>query len=450
MSRAQPVILVGNQRGGGKDLALHLMKDENERVQLHELRGFVSTDLIGAFQESHAISRGTHCKQHLYSLSLSPPKDAKPDDAAFIDAVDRAEQRLGLEGQPRAVVFHEKKGRDGETRRHAHAVWCRINMETMTAKQISFDRRKLNDLARDLYIEHDWQMPRGFLSHEESNPRNYSLAEWQQAKRAEKDPDKLKRLFQDSWAISDGKAAFSHALEERGYILARGDRRGFVAVDYEGEVYSLSRWIGKKPKELKARLQTGDDLPCVKQAHEKAAKIVTDRLKKLEAEEAAKQECDKARAAAERRYHEAHARAQETALKAAQEQRRAVQEAECAQHVRTGLRGLLDRLTGKRKRIEEQNRQEMAQARERDDAEKWALHTVHARELSEAQRRAAFIQARRQGTRDELQQDRKAIVTAFADNADPEDRKAAFRAQRSGAHERSKRRRTRDAPEPSL
>lgn len=53
------MILVGNQRGGAQNLALHLMKDENERVQLHELRGFVSDDLQGAFQESYAISRGT-------------------------------------------------------------------------------------------------------------------------------------------------------------------------------------------------------------------------------------------------------------------------------------------------------------------------------------------------------------------------------------------------------
>lgn len=41
------MILVGNQRGGAKDLALHLMKDENERVEIHELRGFMSDDLMG-------------------------------------------------------------------------------------------------------------------------------------------------------------------------------------------------------------------------------------------------------------------------------------------------------------------------------------------------------------------------------------------------------------------
>ncbi|GEM_PF-1262451 len=51
------MILKGNQRGGAKDLALHLMKDENDHVEVHELRGFASDTLMGAFNEAYAISR---------------------------------------------------------------------------------------------------------------------------------------------------------------------------------------------------------------------------------------------------------------------------------------------------------------------------------------------------------------------------------------------------------
>ena len=40
------MILVGNQRGGAKDLALHLLKQENERVEVHELRGLASENLV--------------------------------------------------------------------------------------------------------------------------------------------------------------------------------------------------------------------------------------------------------------------------------------------------------------------------------------------------------------------------------------------------------------------
>jgi len=444
------MILVGNQRGGAKDLALHLMKDENERVQLHELRGFVADDLQGAFQESQAVSRGTRCQQHLYSLSLSPPKDAKPDDAVFIAAVNAAEKRLGLEGQPRAVVFHEKKGRDGETRRHAHAVWCRIDTDTMTAKQISHDRRKLNDLARDLYIQHDWQMPRGFISKEERNPRNYTLAEWQQAKRADKDPDALKRLFQDAWAISDNKAAFSHALEEKGYILVRGDRRGFVAVDHKGETYSLSRWVGRKPKDLKAKLQAHDNLPSVQQAHVKVAKIVTDRLKELEAEERAKAAREKERLDAERRQALQRTQAKKVTLRAAQEQRRVAEKAERAKTLHKGIRGLWQRMTGERKRIEEQNRQAAALTLKRDKTERGAIRKEESHTLSRTEKREAFVEARTKNMLDELRQDRKALTPSFKDEAEPDRaaKRAAFRKERQS--ERPKRSRTRNRDAPSL
>jgi hypothetical protein len=143
------VILNGNQRGGAKDLALHLMKAENERVEIHELRGFMSSDLLGAFNEMHAISRATRCQQFMYSLSLNPPKGESVSVADFMRAIDQAEVRLGLVGQPRAVVFHEKNGR-----RHCHVVWSRIDINRMKAVQLSHDREKLTALSRELFLEH--------------------------------------------------------------------------------------------------------------------------------------------------------------------------------------------------------------------------------------------------------------------------------------------------------
>lgn len=120
--------------------------------------------------------------------------------------------------------------------------------------QLSYSKNKLQEVSRELYLEHGWKMPRGLASKEHADPRNYTLAEWQQAKRAGKDAARIKADLQDAWAISDGKAAFSHALEERGYKLARGDRRGFVVVDHHGEPYSLSKWADVKAKQLKERL----------------------------------------------------------------------------------------------------------------------------------------------------------------------------------------------------
>jgi hypothetical protein len=53
---------------------------------------------------------------------------------------------------------------------------------------------------------------------------------------------------------------FASALEERGLFLARGDRRGFVAINIDGDVFAISRLIGGKAKDVAARL--GD--PCTR------------------------------------------------------------------------------------------------------------------------------------------------------------------------------------------
>lgn len=69
------MILKGSQRGGASKLATHLLRlDENDHVEVHELRGFSADDLRGALQEADAIAKGTRCRQFLFSLSLNPPE----------------------------------------------------------------------------------------------------------------------------------------------------------------------------------------------------------------------------------------------------------------------------------------------------------------------------------------------------------------------------------------
>ncbi|WP_456386603.1 relaxase/mobilization nuclease domain-containing protein [Profundibacter sp.] len=255
------MILKASQRGGGMQLAVHLLKPENEHVELHEISGFVADDLASAFKEVHAISKGTRCKQFLFSLSLNPPELENVPVAVFEDVIARIEAKIGLAGQPRAIVFHEKQGR-----RHAHCVWSRIDAAKMKAINLPHFKLKLTELSRQIYLEQGWDMPRGLEDFADRDPLNYSQAEAQQAKRVKRDARALKEMFQKCWAGSDSRAAFAHALKEQGFILARGSRRGFVAVDAAGEVYAIARWVGVKAKEVRARLGDLEGLPNVEKA----------------------------------------------------------------------------------------------------------------------------------------------------------------------------------------
>jgi hypothetical protein len=272
------MILKASQRGGGRELATHLMKEENEHVEIHEMRGFIANDLQGAFDEAHAISKATKCKQYLFSLSLNPPAHEQVATPAFIRAADEVEKRLGLEGQPRAIVFHEKEGR-----RHAHVVWSRIGIEDdkLKAVNLPFFKRRLTELSKELYLEHGWKLPEGHRDPALRDPTNFDLAEWQQALRAGRDPREIKQIFQSAWQYSDSAQALNAALSENGFMLAKGDRRGFVAVDYRGEVYSLSRYAGVKTKDLKLRLGDPYALPSVDKVKSQFRAKISPNLNKL-------------------------------------------------------------------------------------------------------------------------------------------------------------------------
>lgn len=99
------MIMVGNSRGNGQNLASHLLSAENERVDVHSVDGFMSEDLHDAFKEAEAVSRGTRCKKYLFSLSLNPPKNEIVETQVFEDTISRVEKQLNLTGQPKAVVF---------------------------------------------------------------------------------------------------------------------------------------------------------------------------------------------------------------------------------------------------------------------------------------------------------------------------------------------------------
>lgn len=376
------MILKARQRGGARQLATHLLKtEENEHVEVHEVSGFLSDSLHGALQEIYAVSRGTKCKQFMFSVSLNPPQTENAPIQYFENALEDIEKDMGLKGQPRVVVFHEKEGR-----RHAHCVWSRINVQKMKAINLPFYKYKLRDISKQLYLQHGWQMPKGLMDSKKRDPLNFTLAEWQQAKRQNEDPKALKTLFQECWAASDSGKAFRQALKERGFWLARGDRRGYVAVDYRGEVYSLSRWAGVKTKTLKARLGDPQDLPALEEVKADIANRMTDKLKNYirQAQEQIKREKEPLlrRKQALRKHHEA----QRQTLKKAQQERWQKESLERSQRLPKGLKGLWYRLTGKYGKIRAQNERETQNCRTRDRDERQSLITRQLKERQNLQR----------------------------------------------------------------
>lgn len=408
------MILVGSQRAGGGNLATHLLKlDDNDHVTVVELRGFIGTTLREAFDEARALSKATKAKQYLFSLSLNPPPEADVDIDDLTAAADRAEARLGLTGQPRAVVIHEKLGR-----RHAHVVWGRIDAKALKAINHPFFKTRLAELSRELFLDHGWELPKGHRTNDWKNPLNFTLDDWQQARRLDLDPREIKQAFQEAWKRSDDIRSFSHALEEVGYFLARGDRRGFVALDIKGRPFSVPRWLGLKTKEVESRLGDPSALPGVEEV-----KAATDaRMARSIAATISNHEADQARALApllaERGVMVSAHRAERERLREGQDARWKAEARARAERIRSGLRGVLDFLTGRARAIRADNEREALACQRRDAAQADALYQDQKRERRALQDRLDDL-ARRQRHERRLNARRIAVLLRRADPDSP-------------------------------
>ncbi|MEP4733332.1 MAG: hypothetical protein ABJY16_12415, partial [Parvibaculum sp.] len=186
--------------------------------------------------------------------------------------------------------------------------------------------------------------------------------------------------IQEAWATSDSARSFSHALEERGLYLARGDSRGHVAVTFEGGVVSISRATGRKSKELQARLGKPDDLRSVEEARKRVAEDILPRVKTHMDQARAKSRAELAELDA-RRAAMAKSHADErTRLDAGQKARSEAEARMRAERFRKGVAGVWDRLTGKRAQREKQNEFEALWALRRDQDQRQMTVDAQLRE----------------------------------------------------------------------
>ncbi len=245
------MIIKGKSRAGPAALAAHLGNAEkNEKVSLVDVRGTVAQDLRGALIEMDAYAVGTRCEKSLYHAAMSPepPHRLTPEQRA--EAVEALEEKLGLAGHARVVVMHEKLGRE-----HIHVVWSRIDLDNMRSISDSHNYRKHEEVSRDLERRFGHEKVQG--AHIERDgverpDRTPSRAELRQEERTGIRGRDVKADVTEAFKASDNAQAFQCALEDRGYILAKGDRRDFVIVDRAGGIHSLARRIdGMKAAELR-------------------------------------------------------------------------------------------------------------------------------------------------------------------------------------------------------
>lgn len=285
-----------SQRGGGQDLATHLMNThDNEDIELFQVRGAAARDLHGAFAEWEAIARAlTRARQYLCSLSVNPDeRQGRLTRDQYLDYIERAEERLGLTGQPRIIVFHRKRGADGREREHCHVVWSRTDADRERAVPLSFSKEKLMMVTREFARDHGLNLPPGYDRQADEPRRNRQLTGYDGIKQKETGISHEERMaaITDAWRRSDTGRALVNALADLGYILARGrNKTRVVLVDFYGHTTALTRLIddpavrAKHVRDFLGAEFAPERLPSVEEAQALAAQ----RRKAIEAFEEAR------------------------------------------------------------------------------------------------------------------------------------------------------------------
>jgi Relaxase/Mobilisation nuclease domain len=266
------MIIKGGSRSNRRFFAKHLLNaKDNERVRVVEFKGFAREDVGAAFKDMEAAAKGTRCENYFYHADMNPRGDEHLTAEQWDGAVDTLERHLGLEGQARFVIEHEKDGRI-----HRHVVWSRIDPDTMTARSDSLTYAKHEAAAREIERDCGLEAVPSVLVKDRGGPRPERRAKDYEGFRAVKtglNPDDVTRRVTALWQESDSSAAFHAALTENGYILCKGDRRDFCIVDPAGDEHSLARRIsGANAAAIRERMKDldRDSLPTVAEAREMA------------------------------------------------------------------------------------------------------------------------------------------------------------------------------------
>lgn len=211
---------------------------------------------------------------NVYHYSIAWKDGQDPDAEHMKQAAHESVKRLGLDEHQYYMVEHTD-----EDHKHVHIVVNLVHPETGKIANVRADYKTLDKWANE------YEQENGIVC--ENRAKKYQ--DWEQDKPAFTEKERrehYKQAATQAYNQSDNGQAFVSALEGEGLSLARGNKRGFVVVDEQGEIYALNRLVeGAKAKDVNARLKGVD-----REALPMADKLAQERAEQYQQEEQQRQE----------------------------------------------------------------------------------------------------------------------------------------------------------------
>src|SRR5712691_5041883 len=238
------MIAKGASRSGPRQLAVYLMRverwDTGEPAELLELqspwvagvddedRERTAGQLIEAFRDWQTLVEGTRQgRDGLYHAEINPEAHYARTMTAeeWKRAADILAEELGLQDQPRALVLHA--GTDD--RPHLHVVWCRTDIDKMKVISDGYNYVAHERASQRMELEFGHEFVPG--KHAKRDRKKQKDCPRQKLNQDEDQYQKRTGLSKENrikqitalHAAADSGPAFKAALEDAGYILAKGN-----------------------------------------------------------------------------------------------------------------------------------------------------------------------------------------------------------------------------------
>lgn len=266
------MILKGKSHPHAGNLGSYLLREgKNELVRFWGTEGTLSQDLKGALREMGALAQLTNCDNYLYHLTINPQHGTELTPEQWARAIEIAEKAQHLEGHQRAIVEHVKNGTT-----HLHVVWNRIDPETLTAQRMSWDYVQHEEAARQMEKEFGLEHVQGvhvLEKGEKPAERGPTQGEVKQAKESGLDLYAWRQEIREIEKSAGSGASLVAALEEKGNIVAHGDKVAFMLIDPAGNEHRMAQSLGLKVKDLRGRMEglAPQQFPTVEEAKELSA-----------------------------------------------------------------------------------------------------------------------------------------------------------------------------------
>lgn len=258
------MIVKGQARKADSNWIVHLQRgDHNEEVRVIEGRDMAATDIPGMIAEMDAYAIGTRCQHPLFDVVVRGPRSLS--DIELQRVADLIEERYpGLKSRPRLIIGHTK---DGD--QHGHLSWARCGPDG-PAVNLPWTKIALMDVAISAAQEFDTALPEGMIAErdktpkpEKDSPSDIPVKLYRQLERMGLPPRDFVTMTRAAWGPD-----FAATMKKAGWVVAQGDRRGFVLVDHTGAAVGLKQLLpkGLKAADIRAVLGEEEKAPIIEDA----------------------------------------------------------------------------------------------------------------------------------------------------------------------------------------